>query len=238
MRESYLEAYQGGEGELVEKKSRFIATVRPVKSETEAAAFIEEMRKKYWNASHNCTALCIGRQNELTRCSDDGEPGGTAGRPMLDVLLGGGIHNVCVVVTRYFGGTLLGTGGLVRAYGAAAKLALEAAGLVRCEPARLYALAVDYASWQRVEAFLQSSGCEQKKVGFSDRVDVQFAAPLALCEALPKRLSELLGQPPSLLLLTSISSNNPLKLYSLSVPCAEASMFINTFSSVSLRFSS
>ena len=108
--------YQGGQGEITEKKSRFIATVKEVASEEEAAAFIAEMKKKRWDARHNCSAFVIGRNQELTRCSDDGEPSQTAGRPMLDVLLREGIYNVAVVVTRYFGGTLLGTGGLVRAY--------------------------------------------------------------------------------------------------------------------------
>ena len=117
---------EGGEGEIVEKKSRFIATVRKVESEGEAVAFIEEIKKKYWDARHNCSAFVIGRRAELTRCSDDGEPSGTAGRPMLEVLLGEGIRNVAVVVTRYFGGTLLGTGGLVRAYTQAVKEGLAA----------------------------------------------------------------------------------------------------------------
>ncbi len=99
--------YIGGEGEIVEKKSRFIATVRPVASEEEAVAFIAEMKKKYWDARHNCSAFVIGDRQELSRCSDDGEPAQTAGRPMLDVLLREEIHNVAVVVTRYFGGVLL-----------------------------------------------------------------------------------------------------------------------------------
>lgn len=113
---AYRVVYRGGEGEIVEKKSRFIATVRPVESEEEAVAFINEMKKKYWDARHNCSAFVIGEHQELTRCSDDGEPAQTAGRPMLDVLLKEGVTNVAVVVTRYFGGVLLGTGGLVRAY--------------------------------------------------------------------------------------------------------------------------
>lgn len=108
--------YTGGTGEIEEKKSRFIASIQPVETEEEAAAFISEMKKKYWDARHNCSAIVIGKNQELTRCSDDGEPSGTAGRPMLEVLLREGIHNAAVVVTRYFGGTLLGTGGLVRAY--------------------------------------------------------------------------------------------------------------------------
>ena len=116
--------YQGGEGEIIEKKSRFLATVRPVESEEEAERFIAEMKKKYWDARHNCSAFVIGGNQEVTRCSDDGEPSQTAGRPMLDVLLREGIHNTAVVVTRYFGGVLLGTGGLVRAYQKAAQAGL------------------------------------------------------------------------------------------------------------------
>ena len=122
---SYRVLLEGGEGEIVEKKSRFIATVRCVETEEEAVAFIEEMKKKYWDARHNCSAFVIGSRAELTRCSDDGEPSGTAGRPMLEVLLGEGVRNVAVVVTRYFGGILLGTGGLVRAYTQAVKAGLE-----------------------------------------------------------------------------------------------------------------
>ena len=102
--------YKGGEGEIVEKKSRFIAYVKPVDTEEEAAAFIEEIKKKNWDARHNCAAAVIGKNNEFTRCNDDGEPAGTAGKPMLEVLLGEGVHNVAVVVTRYFGGILLGIG--------------------------------------------------------------------------------------------------------------------------------
>ncbi len=125
MEEAYKVLYRGGEGELVEKKSRFIATTRPVTSEEEAIAFVEEMKKKYWDARHNCYAYVVGERGQVQRCSDDGEPGQTAGRPMLEVLLGEGIRDICVVVTRYFGGTLLGTGGLVRAYSGAVKEGLS-----------------------------------------------------------------------------------------------------------------
>ena len=126
----YRVVYEGGEGEIVEKKSRFIATVRPVETEEEAVAFINEMKKKYWDARHNCSAFVIGSRQEVTRCSDDGEPAQTAGRPMLDVLLREGITNVAVVVTRYFGGVLLGTGGLVRAYQSATQAGLAASKII------------------------------------------------------------------------------------------------------------
>ena len=104
----YRTIYRGGEDEIVEKKSRFIATVVPVNTEEEALEFVEKTRKKYWDARHNCYVYSIGMNREFTRCSDDGEPSGTAGRPMLDVILGEDIYNVAVVVTRYFGGVLLG----------------------------------------------------------------------------------------------------------------------------------
>ncbi len=111
-------------GEITEKKSRFIATVRPVKTEEEALSFIQEMKKKYYDARHNCSAYLIGDPAE-GHSSDDGEPSGTAGRPMMDVLTGEGLTDVAVVVTRYFGGVLLGTGGLVKAYQGALKEALS-----------------------------------------------------------------------------------------------------------------
>ena len=116
---------EGGQGEIMEKKSRFIADVRKVESEEEATAFIEEIKKKYWDARHHCSAFVIGQKGSSRRSSDDGEPSGTAGRPMLEVLLGEGICDIAVVVTRYFGGVLLGTGGLVRAYSAAVKEGLK-----------------------------------------------------------------------------------------------------------------
>ena len=116
MRNPYKILYQGGTAEIVEKKSRFIASLRPVKTEEEALLFLEETRKKYWDARHNCYAWIIGEHGEQKRCSDDGEPQGTAGVPMLEALKHSGLTNILAIVTRYFGGTLLGAGGLVRAY--------------------------------------------------------------------------------------------------------------------------
>ena len=116
---------EAGSAELIEKKSRFIATMAGVSTPEEAQAFIEQVKKKYWDAKHNCSAYVIGKDGQYTRCNDDGEPAQTAGLPMLEVLLHSQVRNVVVVVTRYFGGTLLGTGGLIRAYGHTVKMALE-----------------------------------------------------------------------------------------------------------------
>jgi uncharacterized YigZ family protein len=136
--------YEDGEGEITEKKSRFIATVRSIRTEEEATAFINEMKKKYWDARHNCSAFVIGDRQELTRCSDDGEPAQTAGRPMLDVLLKEGITNAAVVVTRYFGGVLLGTGGLVRAYQAAVHAGLDNCRILEKKSGLLLFVRTDY----------------------------------------------------------------------------------------------
>ena len=141
---AYRVVYEGGQGEIVEKKSRFIATVKPVETEEEAVAFIAEMKKKYWDARHNCSAFVIGANQELTRCSDDGEPAQTAGRPMLDVLLKEGVTNVAVVVTRYFGGVLLGTGGLVRAYQKAVQEGLVASKIIEKRNGFLLYINTDY----------------------------------------------------------------------------------------------
>lgn len=123
--------YKGGSGEIEEKKSRFIANIAVVNSVQEANDFIASIKKKYWDARHNCSAFVIGDDGANTRCSDDGEPSGTAGRPMLEVLTGEKITNICVVVTRYFGGTLLGTGGLVRAYQGAVKEGLKSCSVLK-----------------------------------------------------------------------------------------------------------
>lgn len=146
-----LYVYKGGQGEITEKKSRFIATVRPVESENEAVSFINETKMKYWDARHNCSAFVIGKRQELTRCSDDGEPAGTAGRPMLDVLLKENIHNAAVVVTRYFGGVLLGTGGLVRAYQQATKAGLSASEIIEKKDGAVLFIRTDYTGIGRLQ---------------------------------------------------------------------------------------
>ena len=123
-RESYKVLTKDGAGEIVEKKSRFIGAAYKVESAEEAEAKIAEISKKYWDARHNCYAYVIGDNSEITKCSDNGEPSGTAGKPILEVINGAGVTNVLIIVTRYFGGVLLGTGGLVRAYTQAAQAAL------------------------------------------------------------------------------------------------------------------
>nr|WP_288825606.1 YigZ family protein [uncultured Clostridium sp.] len=170
MRKAYKILYREGTGELIEKKSRFIASFRPVKTEEEAQAFIEEMRKKYWDASHNCYAWVLGENGEGKRCSDDGEPSQTAGKPMLDVLEGEGIVNICVVVTRYFGGTLLGTGGLVRAYSGAVKEGLKACTVLTLVPAKKLLIDTDYNGSGKIQYLLSRQNIAILNSDYTDRV--------------------------------------------------------------------
>ena len=187
---SYCVVYEGGEGEIVEKKSRFIATVRPVESEEEAVAFINEMKKKYWDARHNCSAFVIGAHQELTRCSDDGEPAQTAGRPMLDVLLKEGVTNVAVVVTRYFGGVLLGTGGLVRAYQKAVQEGLAASVIIEKREGFLLYIGTDYNGIGKLQYLFAQKEISILESEYGADVKMTVLVPLERKEEIEKAVIE------------------------------------------------
>lgn len=188
--EGYKIVYQGGEGEIVEKKSRFIATVRPVESEEEAVAFINEMKKKYWDARHNCSAFVLGEHQEITRCSDDGEPAQTAGRPMLDVLLKEGIHNAAVVVTRYFGGVLLGTGGLVRAYQKATQEGLRESQIIEKKAGLLLDISTDYNGVGKLQYLFGQKNIHIVDSEYGADVIMQVLVPAEQKESLAKEITE------------------------------------------------
>lgn len=138
---------------FTEKKSEFIGNIAPCKTEEEAVAFIEEIRKQHRKATHNCYAYIL-RDNNISRHSDDGEPGGTAGTPMYEVLRKEGLTDVCCVVTRYFGGILLGAGGLVRAYTNGVKIAIDAAKIKEISPARRLKISLEYSLYGKIGALL------------------------------------------------------------------------------------
>ncbi len=186
----YKMLQKGGSGEITEKKSRFIATLAPVESEEEAAAFIESMKKKYWDARHNCSAFVLGERAQTTRCSDDGEPAGTAGKPMLEVLLGAEVRNAAVVVTRYFGGVLLGTGGLVRAYTQAVQAGLEACSIVTMRYGIELRLITDYNGIGRIQYLLGQRGLEIEEAEYTDIVTMKLMVPYEECKGLCKALTE------------------------------------------------
>lgn len=182
--------YCGGEGEIIEKKSRFIATVRPVSSEEEAVCFINEMKKKYWDARHNCSAFVLGERNEVTRCSDDGEPAQTAGRPMLDVLLGEEIHDAAVVVTRYFGGVLLGTGGLVRAYQKATLAGLAACTVIDKRQGRTLTVETDYSGLGKLQYLIAQSQMTLMDTRYTEKVEMICIVPVEEQTKIEKEITE------------------------------------------------
>ena len=190
MDENYRIVFTGGSGEIVEKKSRFIATVSPVESEEEALAFIEKTRKQYWDARHNCFAYVIGDHQELMRFSDDGEPQGTAGKPMLDVLLGEELHNTAVVVTRYFGGTLLGTGGLVRAYSGAVQEGLRSCVLAEKRKGLQLSIGTDYSGIGKVQYLLGQRGIRILSSEYTEQAVLTVLVPLEQKRELLDALTE------------------------------------------------
>ncbi|OKZ92568.1 MAG: YigZ family protein [Eubacterium sp. 36_13] len=143
--------HKDGSAQITEKKSRFIGDVYNIENEEDALYYINETKKKYWDARHHCYAYIIGNNNEIKRFSDDGEPSGTAGKPILDVLDKSGIANCLIIVTRYFGGTLLGTGGLIRAYSEAAKSGIEASGIMEVKKGIQAQIDADYNSFGKIQ---------------------------------------------------------------------------------------
>ena len=190
MAEGYKTVYYGGTGEIIEKKSRFIATVQPVESEEEAVEFIADMKKKYWDARHNCSAFVIGNHSQLTRCSDDGEPSGTAGKPMLEVLLGEQLTNCAVVVTRYFGGTLLGTGGLVRAYTQAVQEGLRSCTLIEKKPGFQTELVTDYNGVGKIQYLLAQEKISILNSEYTQNVVLSVIVPKEEKDRFEKKVTE------------------------------------------------
>lgn len=190
MIEYYKASYEGGEGEIVEKKSRFIANVFPIKTEEEAIAYIETAKKKHWDASHNCSAYVLGKNQEIQRCSDDGEPSQTAGRPMLDVLLGEQIHDTLVIVTRYFGGTLLGTGGLVRAYSKAVQEGLKNSVIAQKYYAVKLLIQTDYNGIGKIQYILGQRQIAILSSEYTEKVDITALVPVKEEDGLRKAIME------------------------------------------------
>lgn len=189
--ESYRIITEEGYGEIVEKKSRFIATLAPVETEEEALAFIETVRKKYYDARHNCFAFILGENAATERCSDDGEPSGTAGRPMLEVLRGAGLTKVAAVVTRYFGGTLLGTGGLVRAYTQAMQEAVDGCNIVTMRYGIRYRITADYTLTGKLQYLFAKRQITIEDTVYTDKVEFHVLVPFEAEEDMKKDIIEI-----------------------------------------------
>ncbi|MCR5467827.1 MAG: YigZ family protein [Lachnospiraceae bacterium] len=187
---SFKFVFEGASAEITEKKSRFIAHVKPIQSEEDALSFIQSKKKEYWDARHNCYAYVCGSNNEISRCSDDGEPAQTAGRPMLDVILNEGVHDVCVVVTRYFGGVLLGTGGLVRAYQKATQEGLAASTILEKQAGSLLSVKCDYTLLGKVQYILGKNDITIKDTIYTDNVEFMFAVSDEMTERIISEITE------------------------------------------------
>lgn len=190
MENSHKIVYRDGQGEIVEKKSRFIAHIFSVDTEEEALERITQIRKKHYDARHNCFAYVIGEKNEIERCSDDGEPSGTAGRPMLEVLTGQGVHNAVAVVTRYFGGTLLGTGGLVRAYTAAMKEGLADCVLMEQKTGFRISIRTDYNDMGKIQYLARTLGLTELDTRYADDVEMILLVPETVIEQAEQEITE------------------------------------------------
>ncbi|MBD8973485.1 MAG: YigZ family protein [Clostridiales bacterium] len=190
MLKEYRTILEPGTDEIIEKKSRFIGYIRHTETEEEANAFINEIRKKHFDARHNCFAYSVDGQQQTIRFSDDGEPGGTAGKPILEVITGKGLCDVCIVVTRYFGGTLLGTGGLVRAYTDAAKACIDATDMVtKClvVPMRL---TTNYTDFGKIQYLLGSHNISVLDSEYGENVAVRIEVLVDDVPMIVKQLTE------------------------------------------------
>lgn len=191
MASEYLTIRDPGKGEYEEKKSRFLGEAVPVSSEEEAAEYIAGVRKKYYDARHHCYAWVLGEGGERKKSADDGEPSGTAGQPILKVIEGSGATNVLVVVTRYFGGTLLGTGGLVRAYTQAARAAMDDAQTVRMCLCRRMEVTVDYPALDRLLYELRRDGIEMGETQYGAQVTLDLTVEAPRADALAQKITAL-----------------------------------------------
>lgn len=177
MLSSYYTVKGFGHHEIVIQKSRFIASVDRAENEETAQHFIENMKKEHHGANHNCSAYIIGAHDEIQKANDDGEPSGTAGIPMLEVLKKRQLKDTVVVVTRYFGGTKLGAGGLIRAYGSAVTAGLDTAGIVRCERMSIIALTFDYTWLGKLENELRNASYIMKDIRYLAQVEMDVYVP-------------------------------------------------------------
>ena len=190
MNKEYKTIIEPGTGEYVEKKSRFIGYVRHVESEEEAEAFITEIKKKHYDARHNCSAYSVGEESVIQRFSDDGEPSGTAGKPILEVITGNELNNVCIVVTRYFGGTLLGTGGLVRSYTEAAKECIADTEVVTKKCVIPLKLTTNYNDLGKIQYILGNEGINIRESNYGENVNVIADVFVDDIERIEKKLTE------------------------------------------------
>lgn len=190
MQKEYKTVLNGAAAEIEEKKSRFIASVKPVTTEEEAVDFINALKSRYWDATHNVYAYYIVGNNMVQRFSDDGEPSGTAGIPVLEVIKRMGVQDLVIVVTRYFGGTLLGAAGLIRAYSKAASQGIEAAGIVKRQLCIETSIVIEYGLFGKIQSMLHSEGYTIKNIIYEQDVEIIVYIPFDRVEKFMELITE------------------------------------------------
>lgn len=193
MNKKYKMIKDYGEASFIERKSRFISYAMPVYTEEEALQFLNNIRKKHYDATHNCYAYIIGENSSTQRSSDDGEPSGTAGIPILEVLKKEDLTNTIIVVTRYFGGIMLGAGGLIRAYTEGAVRAIDAAGVIEVKPFSFFAIKADYSHLGKIQYEASKKDYLIKKIDYAEAVTITMLTPIEQKESLENDINNWTG---------------------------------------------
>lgn len=200
--------YNNGTGEVIEKKSRFIADVYDLADEEQALHYINDTKKRYWDARHHCYAYVLGEKNEIKRFSDDGEPSGTAGKPILEVIDRSGVGSCLIIVTRYFGGTLLGTGGLIRAYTAAAKAGLDNACVTEVYRGVQARITADYNSLGKLQYICAEEGAPIIDIKYGENVQLELLVERQNFSSFNKRVNDVFAGKLSVVKINEVSYGN------------------------------
>jgi len=184
MLSTYYTVKQDGTHEIIIQKSRFIGYISRVTSEEEAQLFIQTIKKKHYDATHNCSAYLIGEHDQIQKANDDGEPSGTAGVPMLEVLKKLSLKNTAVVITRYFGGVKLGAGGLIRAYSRATSETIKSTGIVKCELMQIVSISINYQQLGKIENYIRQTGFIIEDIIYLENVSLKVLVQLQALEDL------------------------------------------------------
>lgn len=201
MKEVYFTIYQNGEHQIEIKKSKFICHLFRIESEEQAKEYIAKIKKEHYKANHNCSAYMLGENFEIQRSSDDGEPSGTAGVPMLEVLKKNQLQNTLAIVTRYFGGIKLGAGGLIRAYSTSVSEALKEIGIVQGKLQQILDIIIDYPQLGKLQNYLENEQIAIQEIDYLEQITVKVAIDINQCESFQNALIDLFNNQLSIQLL-------------------------------------
>ncbi|MCJ0556459.1 YigZ family protein, partial [Enterococcus cecorum] len=201
MKEAYFTIYQNGEHQIEIKKSKFICHLFRIENEEQAKEYIAKIKKEHYKANHNCSAYMLGENFEIQRSSDDGEPSGTAGVPMLEVLKKNQLQNTLAIVTRYFGGIKLGAGGLIRAYSTSVSEALKEIGIVQGKLQQILDIIIDYPQLGKLQNYLENEQIAIQEIDYLEQITVKVAIDINQCESFQNALIDLFNNQLSIQIL-------------------------------------